>query len=251
MQVFGRMSVMTVAAALFAGAGLMGAAGAQDGHDHAGAQHGDAHKGHDHGGAKHGGAEAKTKRHHFEAIFSTSGMKLIAHRADHKAIDAMTLAATATFYLPSAPNKPWFRADLKPGRPSADGTAEALELAVDLSKVPASGAKVAFRVSGLPDPSEPTVEFTVPFALAKSGGLTVTKATKADQAAINQLKVCPVSHEDLGSMGGPLKVSRGGQSMFICCKGCLKQVQADPDKYLSAAGAPKAKGDHDHGAHKH
>ena len=34
---------------------------------------------------------------------------------------------------------------------------------MNLSKVPAKGAKVVFQVSGLPDPGEPTATFTVPF----------------------------------------------------------------------------------------
>ncbi len=46
-------------------------------------------------------------------------------------------------------------------------------------------------------------------------------------------------------MGGPLKVSRGEKSTFICCKGCLKEVQANPEKFLSgSATASDAKHKH-------
>jgi hypothetical protein len=59
-----------------------------------------------------------------------------------------------------------------------------------------------------------------------------------------------VSHEELGSMGPPLKVSRGGKSTFLCCKGCLKEVRADPDKFLGAsAAAPAPDAKHDHHDH--
>jgi hypothetical protein len=203
-----------------------------------------AHDGHDHGGAQHGGIEAKTKRHHFEAVFSKAGLTLYAHDSAHEPLDASRLKATATFYHPSSP-KPWFTRELQataasPGQPPAS-----LGLRMDLSKVPSKDAKVAFQVSGLPDPAEPAAAFTVPFKLADEGELTVAKATQADQADIDALKLCPVSHEELGSMGTPLKVSRGRRSTIICCKGCLKAIQANPDRFLSAsAAAPKAEPEH-------
>ncbi|MEJ7639466.1 MAG: hypothetical protein WKF75_16190 [Singulisphaera sp.] len=113
--------------------------------------------------------------------------------------------------------------------------------------MPATGVKVAFQVVGLADPAEPTAQFTVPFSLGNSGEITVTKATQADQATINVQKLCKVSGEELGSMGVPLKLTRGGKSILICCQGCVKAVKADPDKFFgSQASAPAAKGEHDH-----
>ncbi len=41
-------------------------------------------------------------------------------------------------------------------------------------------------------------------------------------------------------MGGPLKVSLGDKSTFICCKGCLKEVQANPEKYFGASAKPSS-----------
>lgn len=205
-----------------------------------------AHDGHSHGGARHGGTEAKTKRHHFEVVFSKAGLTLYAHGPEQKPLDLFRLEARATFYHPSSP-KPWFTLDLRPA-PASPGQAPAsLALAIDLSKVPATGAKVAFQVTGLGDPAEPTAQFTVPFSLGNSGEITVTKATQADQATINVQKLCKVSGEELGSMGVPLKLTRGGKSILICCQGCVKAVKADPDKFFgSQASAPAAKGEHDH-----
>ena len=39
--------------------------------------------------------------------------------------------------------------------------------------------------------------------------------------------------EPLGSMGGPIKVMVGDKPIFLCCKGCIKKVQAEPAKYLA------------------
>lgn len=47
---------------------------------------------------------------------------------------------------------------------------------------------------------------------------------------------CPV-------LGNPvnknLKVAVRGQEYFLCCKGCDKDLVADPDKYLNKDGTPK------------
>jgi hypothetical protein len=204
------------------------------------------HDGHDHGAATHGVVEAKTERHHFEVVFSRGGLRLYAHGADHKPVDPSRLAATATFYHPSTP-KPWFSRELKADAASAGQAPTSLGLAIDLSKVPTNGAKVAFQVTGLADSAEPSASFTVPFTVV-GGEITVMTATQADRAAIQALKLCPVSHEELGSMGPPLKVSRGGRSTIICCKGCLKEIKANPDRFFASAGAPApaAKNEHHH-----
>jgi len=207
----------------------------------------EAQEGHGHAGATHGGAQAQTKRYHFDATFSTTGLKLAVHSLDHKPVDVSGLSAKATFFHPST-TKPWFTRELRPSAAGQDRIPTSLELAMNLSKVPAKGAKVVFQVSGLPDPGEPTATFTVPFTLGDDGSITLGKVTKADEKAIAAQRVCPVSGEELGGeMGPPVKVTRGGHSIYLCCKNCLKKVQADPDKFFSASAAPHAEaGNHNH-----
>ena len=207
----------------------------------------EAQEGHGHAGATHGGAQAQTKRYHFEATFSTTGLKLTVHSLDHKSVDLSGLSAKATFYHPST-TKPWFTRELRPSAAGRGQVPTSLELVMNLGKVPAKGAKVVFQVSGLPDPGEPTATFTVPFTLGDDGSITVGKVTKADEKAIAAQRVCPVSGEELGGeMGPPVKVTRGGSSVYLCCKNCLKKVEADPDKYFSASAAPHAEtGSHHH-----
>lgn len=36
-------------------------------------------------------------------------------------------------------------------------------------------------------------------------------------------KICPISGQELGSMGQPLKVAVGQEELFVCCKGCLER----------------------------
>lgn len=51
---------------------------------------------------------------------------------------------------------------------------------------------------------------------------------KGDELLIAAQKICPVSGEELGSMGAPLKAKSGDQTIFLCCKGCAgKQISKE------------------------
>lgn len=62
---------------------------------------------------------------------------------------------------------------------------------------------------------------------AAAGGQSPEEAAKEqqkrDQLRIAVQEICPVSGEKLGSMGAPIKVKVGEETIFMCCKGCLKQ----------------------------
>ncbi|MDG2220480.1 MAG: hypothetical protein P8L85_03820 [Rubripirellula sp.] len=63
--------------------------------------------------------------------------------------------------------------------------------------------------------------------------ITVTTATPADAALIQNQAKCPVMDEPLGSMGQPIKVMVGTKPVFLCCKGCVKKIKSEPAKYLA------------------
>jgi len=219
----------TMRAALIAALGTVGVASAHDGHSH--------------GGAQHGGVEASSQHHHFEAVFTNRGVTLYVHDAKHKAVDVSRLKATATFFHPNAPEKPWFTRELKAAEAKPGHPADSLTLAIDLSKAPKKGARATFQVAGFDD--SPEREATVTMPISFTGDLVVTVATAADTKSIEQLKLCPVSQEELGSMGTPLKVTRGAETTYLCCKGCLKKFEATPDEFLSNS-ANKAAPKHEH-----
>ena len=54
-----------------------------------------------------------------------------------------------------------------------------------------------------------------------------------DEKLIARQKLCPVTDEPLGSMGAPVKLIVEGRPLFICCKGCEREVRAEPKKYLA------------------
>ncbi len=63
--------------------------------------------------------------------------------------------------------------------------------------------------------------------------ITVATVTAADADAIARQKVCPVMDEPLGGMGTPIKVTIGDKPVYLCCKGCIKKIEAEPAKYLA------------------
>ena len=58
-------------------------------------------------------------------------------------------------------------------------------------------------------------------------------ASSEDERLIARQKLCPVTDEPLDSMGGPVKVVVNGRPVFICCKGCERELRGDAKKYLS------------------
>jgi hypothetical protein len=198
-----------------------------------------------HGAPLHGGKVTMTKEYHFEVVFTKDGLKVYPRSHEDKPVDASKLTGTATFYHPNSP-KPWFMQKLVTSPVTAGRPSLFLGDMIDLSKVPVAGAKVEFKIDGLPEKAETAASFTVPFAFPASNEIVFAKATKADEKAIGTQKVCLVSKEDLFSMGGPLKVSRGDKSTFLCCKGCLKDVQANPDKFFGAPATDAKNEPHKH-----
>ena len=55
-------------------------------------------------------------------------------------------------------------------------------------------------------------------------------------------RTCPVTGEELGSMGNPISVTVKGETVLVCCKGCVKKVQQSPDKYLAKVRAETGAG---------
>ncbi len=47
------------------------------------------------------------------------------------------------------------------------------------------------------------------------------------------LTTCVVSGEELGAMGDPVILNYEGQEVRLCCKGCVKKFNADPEQYLA------------------
>ena len=107
-----------------------------------------------------GGLVTKTGHYRFEVFFYRTGMRVFPERSGGTPLAVSGLAGTATFYHPNSP-KPWFSRPLR-----AAPSASSLDLVIGLGDAPTAGVKVTIAVGGLPEPSEPTASFTVPFEFA-------------------------------------------------------------------------------------
>ena len=63
---------------------------------------------------------------------------------------------------------------------------------------------------------------------------SLSKLAPEDRVKAESQRFCPILEGSrLGSMDAPIKLMLNGQVAFVCCKGCVKQAQADPLKTLS------------------
>lgn len=70
----------------------------------------------------------------------------------------------------------------------------------------------------------------------------LAKLSPADRKLAEAQKYCPIEDDNrLGEMGVPVKLTLNGQTVFTCCKGCVKTAKADPDKTLAKVKELKAK----------
>lgn len=72
------------------------------------------------------------------------------------------------------------------------------------------------------------------------GGAPESTTVADPKATPDLLTTCPVSGEKLGEMGKPLTFVYKDQEVKLCCKGCKKDFDKDPEKYLKVIRAADA-----------
>lgn len=60
----------------------------------------------------------------------------------------------------------------------------------------------------------------------------------ADREAAAAQKMCPVSDQELGSMGTPIKVVVEGRDVFVCCQGCVDELKNNFAEYVTKLDKP-------------
>lgn len=80
-------------------------------------------------------------------------------------------------------------------------------------------------------PSQATVyAATAQPAASATGTNPYVKRLPEPNQTIQQ--VCPVTGAKLGSMGSPVPVVVDGQTIYVCCAGCVEKLKQNPEKYL-------------------
>jgi hypothetical protein len=68
------------------------------------------------------------------------------------------------------------------------------------------------------------------------------KLTPEDRKIAEAQKFCAIDNENrLGEMGKPIKVMIKDQAVFLCCKGCQKAAEKDPEATLATVKELKKK----------
>lgn len=68
------------------------------------------------------------------------------------------------------------------------------------------------------------------------------KLGQQDQRLVEAQDRCPIMEDTrLGEMGPVLKLTIKGQPVFVCCKGCARKAQANPDHTLAKVAELKAR----------
>ena len=81
---------------------------------------------------------------------------------------------------------------------------------------------------GRPKP-EPRVAVAAP---APEDLKNIEQLPEADRKLALAQRICPVTGAALGSMGVPVKITLRGQTVFLCCKGCMGKAKRSPDEML-------------------
>jgi hypothetical protein len=73
------------------------------------------------------------------------------------------------------------------------------------------------------------------------GGMTTPMGDSVTNAVPDLLTTCPVSGEKLDEMGKPFVFVYKDQEVKLCCKGCKKDFDKDPAKYMKLIRAADKK----------
>lgn len=92
-------------------------------------------------------------------------------------------------------------------------------------------------------PATPAAPVSTPAADDEAAEVekALAQLSPEDRAIAEKQKVCLVAGGPLGGMGKPIKVNVKGRDVFICCKGCEKDLLENPDKYLAKLGPAEEK----------
>jgi len=184
----------------------------------------------------HGGQISEGAYHHFEVVYRPQETRIYLYDPKGQPVAARGVKGEVVMQVQGSPKQhrfPLSYASPKPGTRDSDY----LLLPVDVSGIPDGEMQVRFELSNLPfQDQEPRARFSQTFALTHAPlSVTVAKLTAADKPGIARQRVCPVMDTPLGSHGEVIKVLVGRKPLYLCCKGCIRKVQANPELYLQKA----------------
>ncbi len=185
--------------------------------------------------AVHGGQVTAVQSHVFEVVYRPREIRVYLFGSTQQPVTARGVQGQVAMRVRG--NDQVYRYGLKYVAPPAGAaTQDYLAVAVDVSRIRDGDMTVTVELTNLPSGQQPQASFSQTFALSKPPvQVTMAALTAADQPGIARQQVCPVMGTRLGGHGTPIKVTINGQSLFLCCKGCLAKVEKNPQGYLAKA----------------
>jgi hypothetical protein len=93
---------------------------------------------------------------------------------------------------------------------------------------------------GKPDATRPQPAPRVAVAAPEADDLkNLKQLPEADRKLALAQRICPVTGAALGSMGVPVKITLRGQTVFVCCQGCVGKAKRSPDEILKKLAEAK------------
>jgi hypothetical protein len=183
----------------------------------------------------HGGQISNSNGYEFEAVYLPRETRVYMYDASHRPVASRALRGDVTMHVHG--NSQVQRFELRPTSSSQDY----LAAGIDVSRIPDGSMDASFVIAAANWPANQAIRFSQTFARTREP-LTVTVATltAADRAAIAAQGKCPVTGEELGSMGPPIKLLVGDKPLYVCCKGCVNKVKQTPELYLQKVSRPAA-----------
>ena len=171
----------------------------------------------------HGGSLQQLENMQVESIVAPGGLRLYAYDHQGQPLDLRNAKGLAMLTVEGEPKR--YRYDLFP-EIAKDDSAASLAVAVDLSRMGGRNVELAFQLFGLPGSERRPAKF------AASLKVPMTEAQQV-ATAIESQGTCPVSGLPLGKMGKPIAVTVGGETVYVCCAGCIEKVKSNPTKYFA------------------
>ncbi len=168
----------------------------------------------------HGGSLKTVDGIQLETLVEPGGVRLFGYDAEGQPLDLRNARGVAKLKLHGVAKR--YRYDLYPEF-RQDQSAETLSVRVDLRQMAGHEGELSFQLVGLTGGRRPTT-----FSSEFVGPMTEQQEVAA---AIAKQKVCPVSEQPLGSMGDPIPVTVDGETIYVCCAGCVEKVRANFAEY--------------------
>ena len=186
--------------------------------------------------ARHGGQVSATKWHYFEVVYEPHETRVYVYSPSKRPMSPPRITGEVVMLVNGDERE--CRYPLQFTAAGATGDAGYLAAAVDLSRVRDGDMQVTFEVANLPFQEERQARFTQRFALTRPPkATTVLRLTEADRPLVTRQGICPVTETPLGEHGPPLKVAVAEQAFYVCCEGCVADVEKAPQAYVRKAAA--------------